>query len=112
MVGELLGWDPVQRRLRVRFQKWWQPAPAPYAEATFALDPFAVVTSTRGLMPSVSELRPGLPVRVAYTTGAGGRPCATSVVFLIDLHGERLRGSRPDPVGPGTVSSLPGGGGS
>ncbi len=79
--GELVGWDPEAKTLRVRFRKWWETGRYTEATATFTLDPYAMVVSAyHGSLP-LSELHASQRVTVTYVTGMGTGPIAKTLTI-------------------------------
>lgn len=79
LFGELIGWDPEEKILQVKFKKWWETGRYTEATATFGLDPYAIVTSAyRGTL-RLSELQIGRRVTVTYITEPGGHQVAKTL---------------------------------
>lgn len=77
--GEVLEWDLDAPSLRIRFRKGWEGPRAREMAVTFALDPYAMLTSAERRTLEWSELAVGQPVTLTYVTGIGGQPIAKAV---------------------------------
>jgi hypothetical protein len=82
--GKMVGWNPGNRHLRIRFHKWWVPSDDQSGIVTFRLDPYAVIASADGMCVSPMSLEAGQEVHVSYVR----QPCHYPLVKTLTVEEE------------------------